>query len=361
MKTGKTLVELATEIQAQNEAKRDFIADTRSMSAVQIGDSIDLALPDRASFKITPHAHRQIAQRLAIPQKYYDRMHSENAGLLIANINSWFQTKPERRMIRTMSKLGQHGSARAFLSDRYRPIDNFEVSEAILPILADFPDMRIESCELTETRMYLKAIFPRIQTEVARGDVVQAGIVISNSEIGLGAVKVEPLIYRLVCTNGMIAADHAVRKYHVGRNTDGAEGAAAFEVYRDETLQADDRALMLKLQDVVKAAADQARFESIVAKMRETTTQQITGNPVAAVEVLATRFTLNEVEKGSVLNHLIRGGDLSRFGMLNAVTRAAQDVPDYDRATEFERFGGEVLELPANDWRVIAEATKVAA
>ena len=35
------------------------------------------------------------------------------------------------------------------------------------------------------------------------GDVVQAGVSISNSETGRGAVSVCPLVYRLVCTNGM--------------------------------------------------------------------------------------------------------------------------------------------------------------
>lgn len=37
--------------------------------------------------------------------------------------------------------------------------------------------------------------------EVRKGDIVQAGVMISNSEVGLGAVSIQPLVYRLVCTN----------------------------------------------------------------------------------------------------------------------------------------------------------------
>jgi len=33
-----------------------------------------------------------------------------------------------------------------------------------------------------------------------------------------------------------------------------------------------------------------------------------------------------------------------------------EDVESYDRATDFERMGGQLIELPANDWRRIAEA-----
>jgi hypothetical protein len=36
--------------------------------------------------------------------------------------------------------------------------------------------------------MYIKAICPRIQAEVKKGDIVQAGIAISNSEVGMGSV-----------------------------------------------------------------------------------------------------------------------------------------------------------------------------
>ena len=47
-------------------------------------------------------------------------------------------------------------------------------------------------------------------------------------------------------------------------------------------------------------------------------------------------------------------GDLSVWGLANAVTRTAEDVADYDRATELEATGGRVIELPRADWRAIA-------
>ncbi len=52
-------------------------------------------------------------------------------------------------------------------------------------------------------------------------------------------------------------------------------------------------------------------------------------------------------ESGSLLEHLCAGGDFSRWGVANAVTRLSQDVASYDRATELERAGGSLLS-PAN-------------
>lgn len=235
MKTGKTLTELAMELERQSTAKKDFIASTAALEMTNTGE---LALESNTTFDefpITDHAHSQIAARLDIPAKYYNRMRSGAPALLAANVNDWFHSNPERRMIRTLN-----GQARAFLSDRYHRLDNFDLAEAVLPILAEMGEgIRIVSTELTDSRMYIKVINERLELEVKKGDVVQAGIAISNSEVGLGALKVEPLIYRLVCENGMIAQDYSKKRYHVGRN---AQEGEAYELFRDETLKADDRA-----------------------------------------------------------------------------------------------------------------------
>jgi hypothetical protein len=47
---------------------------------------------------------------------------------------------------------------------------------------------------------------------------------------------------------------------------------------------------------------------------------------------------------------------MSQWGLANAVTRAAQDVESYDRATELEALGGDVVILPAGEWKALASA-----
>lgn len=50
--------------------------------------------------------------------------------------------------------------------------------------------------------------------------------------------------------------------------------------------------------------------------------------------------------------HLVQGGDLSKWGLSNAVTRTAEDAADYDRCTELERIGWNVVDLPASAFSV---------
>ena len=341
MKQGiKTIQNLYEELERQREARQDLIADTRSlkvnstngltMMSVATGDDV-------LSYRLGEIAHRQLAERLGIPYKYYERMRAEYPVLLDENVNGWLTKNPEKRMLRTLD-----GRLRAFLSDRYRRLDNLELVDHVLPVISQMKGCEVVSADITETHLYLKVINKTMKSEIVPGDIVQAGFVISNSEIGLGALKVEPLVYRLICKNGMISKDYAHKKYHTGRQVEDTDNA--YELYSDETLAADDKAYFMKVQDIVSAAVDEAKFNLTVDKMRSAM-RIVTGeNPVQTVEVLGDRYVLNKLERASILRHFIMGNDFSHFGLVNAVTRSSQDVADYNRATELERIGGTLLD-----------------
>ena len=70
---------------------------------------------------------------------------------------------------------------------------------------------------------------------------------------------------------------------------------------------------------------------------------------IVRINCVRERFGLDD-EKDAILEHFVSGGDLSKFGLLNAVTRTAQDVESYDRAIELERIGGRILELAPTEW-----------
>ena len=101
---------------------------------------------------------------------------------------------------------------------------------------------------------------------------------------------------------------------------------------------------------------DEAMLKSQVERIQHAATQRIEGDPVAAVNKIAKKYTLNETQENAVLRHLIEGSDLSRWGLTNAVTRASQDVESYDDATDMERAGGKIIELSDTQWREIARA-----
>jgi len=350
--------ELAHELERQMLTKQDLVLPSsllqcRTNESGRLNLTVDAGNQPRiggGEYDVTSLARRQLAEKLKIPFAYFERMREGQPELLNRNVNTWLQTEGSRWMIRTLDD-----EVRAVLSDRYRRLDNFDPAEHVLPLLQRLDGARFESVELTETKMYLKVITPRVTFEVAPGDIVQAGIVISNSEVGCGNLSVQPLIYRLVCSNGLIASDHALRKTHVGRSL--ASELDSITVFRDDTLAAVDRAFFLKVRDVVEAAASKTTFRQIAMKLQKTGDIRLTGDPVKTVEVLANRYLLNDNERAGVLRHLIVEGDLSGSGLVNAVTHFSQEVVDYDRATEFEALGGKLIVLAPNEWKGLALAT----
>lgn len=346
MLKGMTLNQLAARITAEKELKRDMIADTSAMEMAIDDEMVPaLAISGEGTYPLLPLAHDQIGSRLGIPSKYYDRMLRSDPHLLSTNVNAWFWNNPEKRMVRTLG-----GDARAFLSNRYNRIDHAEIAEVALPVLAAIPDVEIVSCEITHLRMYIQATTPRIQGEVKRGDVVQAGVIISNSEVGAGAVSVSSMFKRLMCLNGMVSLEK-FRAFHVGRQVEDSE-----ELWRDDTRQADDRAILLKVRDMVSAAVDQVRFSEALAKMQGLARIKVTGDVGKAVEVLAQKVGTTETERDGILRALIEGADLSAWGLLNAVTVQAHTAANYDRCVELEAAGGMLLDMGRDEWRKVLEA-----
>jgi hypothetical protein len=370
MKKGLSIVELAQEIERQANSKRDFVADTRKIEMVpteatgEKKPGVELVLWNGGENPLiragaNKVAHNQIAEHTGVPVKYYDRMLEQKPELLARNVNTWLKEQPAKRMVRTLD-----GNARAFLSDRYRPLENNDLAEAVLPPLLNM-GVEIISSQITEKRLYIKAIDHRIARDIPYGhklgdgshkffDTMSPAIVISNSEVGLGMLSVETAVYTKMCTNLAVASERSLRKYHVGGRSGLAEGLV--ELLSDKTKRITDAAMWSQVRDVVTGAFEKARFDAYVDQVQGMTEQKIEGDPIKAVELAQRKFSLTEAEGKSVLRHLIEGADLSRYGLFNAITRTAEDLGDYDRATEFERLGGAVVELPAHDWKEIAAA-----
>lgn len=350
MKKGRSLQELAKEIERQRESKKDFLADTNMIAITPEGNLGFKGNENvfEAEYGITEHAHRQISDRLSIPKKYYDRMRNEAPELYANNVNHWLENNSEKRTIRTLD-----GNVRAFLSDRYRSLDNYDLMQAALPQIVE-KEAEIISCEVTETKLYIKVLYAKIEAEIKKGDIVQSGIVISNSEVGAGSVRVEPLIYRLVCLNGMIA-NTSMKKYHVGRGQ-GNNFDSIQEILSDATKIQSDKAFWMQVRDVIDSAFNKDIFMGHVEKLREAAGTEPIENPQKAIEIVKKSFGFTDEQGQGIMEHLLRGGDLTKYGMANSITRRASDEANYDNATELERFGGKIIELPQYEWNKIAKA-----
>ena len=348
MKTGMTLQGLAQQLELNAAAKSDYVADTREIT--MSADTNELQLSGVVS-EPTDHCHRQVATHTGIGTRYYEQMRNDSPALLADNVNHWFHKeteKPSRRMVRM-----QDNKARAFLSDHYLRVDNEQIAEVALTVFQDVPEIDVASCDVTEKKLYIKALFPRTEQDVKIGDPVQSGVIISNSEIGQGRFRVDPFWMRLWCLNGCASMqkESGFSRIHRGSKiqNDGI-------VYQQDTIEAATQAILLQCRDAVTQFADPEYFAKFVSSLTEAAQTADVVRPVKAVELLGKTIGLSKLEGESILERLIRAGDYSKYGMLNAVTNLANDTDSYDRATELEFLGGQVLNLNPSQWERVAEA-----
>ncbi len=394
MKSGMTIETLLEEVQRQSAAKKDYVASTaedirmvpmvgfqnevavvlqkgagqtieQSVSQIVGGSNVVTLNNPLERLEVTEHAHRQIAGRLQIPWKFYHRMLADHRDIVIDNCNKLFEREPGTRLLRTMD-----GKLRAFLSNRYKRIDNdIVLGNALPPIVKGDLETTLLSSNVTDRNMYLKVLFTgeEMQQEIGKTrdgtpDIVRPGFTLSNSEIGAGSLNVSAFFYRDFCYNGCVFGKtdaFAFRRTHLGGTL--IEGAD-FEVMSEKSKKLEDEAMLSQVTDVMHAIATPEFVDQMGNKLRSLKEGTQIQQPVPAVELLAKENGLSQTESDQVLQNLMEDRDYSKWGMVNAVTKVANtDAVDYDRASDLEVLGSKLIDITNANWKRICEAVPVAA
>jgi len=383
---GINLETLLTTVMEQNAEKRDFVTSTEHNIRMEIDYALPTGVtpidtsnvdadvapnqelkiimlapgaPELDRFGITDNAHRQIAARLDIPWRFYTRLTHDHPDMLCDNVNGFFEREPETRLFRVLG-----GNVRAFLSDRYRTLDNQEVLEMTLPVVLKTSEgnhipSTVLGGNITEDAMNLKVLFEgdHLKQEVARTRdgaprIIQPGFRLSNSETGCGALKFEAFFYDSFCLNGCVFGKEdgfSFSRNHLGSKL--IEGVN-YQVVSDSTRQLQDKTIIAEVRDGITAISDPVFVEQMIAKLREAAATDPVADPIAAVDVAIRELDLHEGERTSILKTFLGDGDFSKFGLASAVTAVANDesLVDYTRANEIENVGAQILSLSINQW-----------
>ena len=331
------LSSLIEELERRKKNSLDLIVESSSLKAVADEKcGVRLAIPEYGEFPLTDWAHGQLADKLGIPRRYYEKMREAGKTELLAeNVNAWLGVR-ERRLLRILD-----GKIRAILSDRYRIMDNYDIIFLALDEFKKKETVEIFRIDLTETMLYLKAIDRTLTASIREEDIVYGGIIIRNSEVGASALRVEPFILRRVCLNGLIL-QYSLKKVHLGRQT-----LEIGEIdWSEETRELEDRALWAKVRDIIRATFDREIFEGWVKKLRESTWISIE-KPIEAVNNIVKHLGLNEQQKNQLLMHF---SEKTKYGLINAITRTARETENIDQQIRLEEFAGKILESPWKDF-----------
>ena len=377
MKRKADLLTLVTELKDQMLEKKDFVIPSRFLSmvdgkiVVKTGKEQNNALNDMLKgsgisftqeqqevlqLQLLEIAHQQFCEKLGIPKTYFEKMLAGHIGLLDHNVSYWFTNAQKNFLLRTFINPKENkGVLRALLADRFLLLDNYDVlMTALEGIKESGIKIDIESCDLTDKRMYVRFIAPDIEIQapellkhyrVPGGSPnegktgIMTGFVLSNSEVGHGQFSISPRCVIHACTNGMIFKDDAFSRVHIGKRMDEYTNIS----WSEETKQKNLQLIMSQVKDAVKAFI---RPEFIGSKIQELTLKgaKPLQHPTDTVKNICQELALSEDKENAILNYFVRGGDTNVFGAAQALTFFAHKDADADQQYEFEKLATEVVQ-----------------
>jgi len=370
-----TLEKLLIRIKDTNARKQDFIAPTKELQfrTVEIDDQPQSEIviegnggePTRF-LKVNDLCFDQIAQKNGLDVRTARRLQSEYSREYDSLTNAIWQKENNKRMIRTYDDpqqgMNPSGTARAFLSDKFKTFDNSDLLESALPQLMESEaNWKIVNCAVTQKKMYI-----RLKSELITGtganvnDIMAHGIGLSNSETGAGSISAFGINWTLACLNGM-QTQNITRKSHITSARDGD----TWNILTNETKEADNHSLKLQLRDIVSSYASRQSFDENLEKMKLASEDIIDVETTEAVENLGKVLTLSKKETSNVLDGLLKtigqagyenDKPVNRATFVNAVTRVG-NTAKADDVDFWQKLGGSVLNMKKTDWNRVAMAS----
>jgi hypothetical protein len=320
----------------------------------------DGVLDPNGSYSLTAIADGQLGELFGVPVKYVRKLRDEFVELLDENVNQWanHSSYAEKKILARLfwADDPEHpetvGKARAFLSNRYGARDNFDTLVSTLDGIREAGlaanELEIHG-DITDRRFYVVVHAPEIQgyahklvenyrspyaghggADAVNLPIVDAGLIISNSEIGYGMQSVTPRLRIRMCGNGAQITKDAVAFRHTGARLD--EGAVDWS---NETRAAVNEVARLQIRDAVKSFLTAEYVQKTIDELERDADTPV-DNVSKTIEAVTQEFGYTEEEANSILNFFMDGGQRTAAGVMNAITAAVQEFDDADRAYEVE-------------------------
>ena len=292
-------------MQRANEIQRDCTDHIVTAHYMTMDNDLNLRFNGKC-MSMSPVTTSGFCGKLGIPVAYFNRCAESNKTLAALNVNNWLKDDNRKFLIREY-----RGYARGCLSGSYSKFDAPDLLKALDDVL-DMSKYKIKGSLLNEERLHLRIVEKEMLP--IDGEDLFAGITIDSSDIGRSGLYVKFLIYKQVCTNGLIlpkSSGELFRRRHIGMTSEEfgkslKEGLESFNDIKEKAIE------MIKETKTIPMDV-----EEINKYFTEEITEEI-------VTIADARY------------------DRSRWGIINGITEIAQNYT-LEKRLAIEQLAGEIL------------------
>lgn len=290
----------------------------------------------------TDHALEQYAIRAGIPSSSVMRElrkldgsdAQDNTVMVHLAVNANRRLDQDKKfLLRTYTD----GTCRAFLTEKYAPVDNRWYLETLRTIV---PDARLSHWRGDEDTIYGNLVLPDSIIDYSQGDDSDYGgmITVGNSEIGTRTVSQRPSLFRSICMNGCIWGQvdgKKIRRRHAG-TIDLVQLAEEIETNIKEQIPLLDGAVRLFLNT------------------RSFSVQRTLMMALIGVVCQQHKITKSVASKVWTQWETYESNDNNLFGVINGITRAGQ-LCDNETWVKLDEIGGLLVETDDRQWSGIVK------
>ena len=322
------------------DEREDILAPVKDVQGSVNEDGNFVFKVGEREFQPTDHAIEQFSIRVKVPsssvmrelrsQKDYD---AQDADVMTYLANNALRRLDQDKIYRLRTYTD--GTCRAFVTDKYAPIDN----RWYLEVLSEFlPDGRLSHWKGDEDTIFGNVLLPDTILDYGTDDDSDYGgmISIGNCEIGKRRISQVPSLFRSICLNGCIwgqVSGKQIKRRHIG--------TIDLDALKLEIGQNIEHQLPLLPNGITKFLA-----------MRELKNGDVSMKNIIAAICKDER--LGKKEAVVVLDQYAQFENQERnlFGVVNAITRAGQKL-DNMAWVKFDEVGGNLIDTDASRWAAI--------
>lgn len=315
-----TLSVLERESRKIEDNSRDFLVDRGSLN---INTDLDLYAPNMGCLPMSQFAMSQLCNKLGVPSRYINKcIETGRLDLAHDNLSSWLEDYPSSTFIREYN-----GRIRGVLTSKYSVCDTPEIIRVVDDVL-DTNNYKIKGFFLNEERFHLRLVNKSPLPIV--GEDLFSGITIDSSDVGRSPLTVNFLVYKQVCTNGLVVTRGKGTLFHQKHI-----GITADEFHEDlgESL------------NIVASVEEEVVNRIMLTRERALHWDINSSHPEEVQELInyvRQQTKLSEEHSKKVIHLMKNTYDDSRWGMINAITEVAQEF-SLERRIELEKIAGSLL------------------
>lgn len=299
---------LSTKFMFKDNARFDFLTDDEKW---------------HNNYTISDFALGQLCSKIGVPKNYIQKCLKKEPCLATENVNTWLDRYDGDFLIRTYKD-----NIRGLLSPMYSICDTPQILEAFAETgVAE--DLVSRGTLINDERFHARFIMPDTKIESPLEKDLFCGICIDSSDVGRNILRVEFLVYKQVCTNGLILPQSTGTLFsqkHIGIN------AREFYTNLKESLK--------RLPEIATTAT-----ELILSAQKRKFSLDTPNDMLYWLSFLTERVKpLTEESAKRVLNIVKQGdyGEPTCWALINAITEESQNFT-LDTRIDIENSASKLL------------------